>query len=746
MKFLPLDQVRLLDGPFARALEVDLRYALDLDPDRLLAPFRREAGLPAKAPSYGNWEDSGLDGHIAGHQLSALAFLHASTGDVEARRRPDAMIAELAECQRANGGGYVGGIPGGQALFESLATGGAGAVAALGSSEHWVPWYNLHKTFQGLIDAHVVTGDELPLRIVTALADWWLPIADRIDDATFERMLDTEFGGMNDAFAQLARLTAREAYAAQAERFSHRAILDPLLRGDDALTGLHANTQIPKAVGYASTAVAVGDDAYLRAADAFWRTVVEHRTVAIGGNSVREHFHDAHDFTSMIDDREGPEFCNTYNMLKLTRALAEHELRPELLDFAERAVFNHVLASQHPERGGFVYFTSMRPRHYRVYSQPQLGFWCCVGTGLEAQARSAAEWVFGIEDGAPAVNLYLPAQALIDLPGAALPGVSIRVEADLPRSGEVAIRIDPAEARAFPLRLRVPAWAEELAGGLVDLRVNGSPAEAGALPGAVLVERTWEPGDRVTFRLPVDVRAERLPDGSPWQAFLAGPSVLATRDGDAHLDGLYADDSRMGHVAHGPLLPFADLPVLSPGEVPGGLEPFSGIHDSRYTVYWPVSDGDRAARAAQLRDLDDGLAVDAATVDAVAFGEQQPESDHGFTGTGTSVLTTGDRRWRTTTESMSVRMRTPGARTLRIRYRLAETPTAVTVRIDDEIVAEERFGTADRDGGRDAGRDGEVLDIDYGIGEVAGRTTAQVRFTAADGLLTPAIGAVRLLR
>ena len=734
MKFLPLDRVRLLEGPFARALETDLGYALALDPDRLLAPFRREAGLPAKAPGYGNWESSGLDGHIAGHLLSALAFLWAGTGDAEARRRLDAMLAGLAECQASNGGGYVGGIPGGQALFEALATGGA-AVAELGSSEHWVPWYNLHKTFQGLIDAHIVTGDEQPLRVVTALADWWLPIADRIDDAAFERMLDTEFGGMNDAFARLAQLTGRAEYAAQAERFSHRAILDPLLRGEDALTGLHANTQIPKAVGYASTAVATGDDSYLRAAEAFWRTVVEHRTVAIGGNSVREHFHDAHDFTPMIDDREGPEFCNTYNMLGLTRALAERELRPELLDFAERAIFNHVLASQHPERGGFVYFTPLRPRHYRVYSQAKLGFWCCVGTGLEAQARSAAEWVFGVEDGSPAVNLYLPAEASIDLPDAALPGVRIRVDADLPHSGEVGISVDPDGSRAFALRLRVPAWADGLAG----LRVNGSPAAATAVPGAVLLERTWAPGDHVTFRLPTGVRSERLPDGSPWQAFLSGPSVLAARAGDARLDGLFADDSRMGHIAHGPLLPFADLPVLDPDEVPEGLEPFAGIHDSRYTVYWPISDGDPAARTAQLRELDDGLAVDEATVDAVALGEQQPESDHAFSGTGAAVLTAGDQRWRTTSESMAVRMRTAHARVLRVRYRLQQTPTAVVVRIDDELIAEERFDAA-------AGVDAEALDIDYPIGELAGRASARVGFTAVDGLPTPAIGTVRSLR
>lgn len=744
MKFLPLNRVRLTESAFSRAVEVDLGYALALDPDRLMAPFRREADLPEKAPSYGNWEDSGLDGHIAGHYLSALAFLWQVTGNSEARRRINVMLDELEACQEAGGDGYIGGIPGGRGLFESLAARGLDAVASLSGSSYWVPWYNLHKTFQGLTDIHVVTGDPRALRIVERLADWWLAIAAQLDDETFEAMLDIEFGAMNDAFAQLSLVTGRQDFAEQARRFSHRVILDPLPRGEDALTGLHANTQIPKAVGYASTALATGDESFLRAADFFWRTVVENRTVAIGGNSVREHFQE--DFSSMIDDREGPEFCNTYNMLKLTRALAERELKPEHLDYAERAVFNHVLGSQHPEHGGFVYFTPMRPRHYRVYSQPQLCFWCCVGTGLEAQARDA-EWIFGIEDDALAVNIFIPAEAEVPEFGG-----RVRIEADLPHSGEVGVRLDLGEPADFALRLRVPAWA----GMLGDLQVNGVPVTAEPETGAVRLERTWEPGDRITFSLPLEIRAERLPDGSPWQAYLVGPSVLAGRDGDRHLNGLYADDSRMGHVAAGPLLPFVDLPIVGPGAPTAQresqyavtaaepdqalrLEPFAGIHDARYTVYWPVADGDVAERREALEQADGGLALDSATVDAVALGEQQPESDHQFRGEGAQVVIEGRSRWRITDAQMSVRLRVPDARVLRVRYLTSDRPTAVTVAVADEVIAHEQFdGTA------------EMLEIEYPVWHV--RHTLDdpehlwVMLSADQDRPTPAIGELRMLR
>lgn len=746
MEFLDLGQVRLAPSAFSRAVETDLAYALALDPDRLLAPFGREANLPAKAPGYGNWEDSGLDGHTAGHYLSALAFLWQATGRVEARRRIETMLDGLDACQQAGGDGYIGGIPGGRGLFESLAVDGLDAVAALSGSTYWVPWYNLHKTFQGLIDVHVVLGDQRALRIVLRLADWWLDIAGRIDDEVFEAMLGIEFGGMNDAFAQLSQLTGRADHAEAARRFSHRVILDPLLRGEDALTGLHANTQIPKAVGYATTAAATGDEELMEAADYFWRTVVDRRTVAIGGNSVREHFHDADDFSTMIDDREGPEFCNTYNMLKLTRALAEHRLRPEYLDFAERALFNHVLASQHPD-GGFVYFTPMRPRHYRVYSQPELCFWCCVGTGLEAQARHG-EWVFGIEDGALAVNLFIPAEADI-----AAFGARVRVDADLPHSGKVAVTMALEEPRDLVLRIRVPGWAGELK----DLRVDGIPVQGETVPGAVLLARTWEPGQRVTFNLPLHLRSERLPDGSPWQAYLLGPSVLAARDAEQHLRGFYADDSRMGHVAAGPLLPLGDLPIVRAGPPVAGqpdpftvasldrehllrLEPFAGIHDARYTVYWPVADdGDVAQRRIALEQADCGLLLDEVTVDSVALGEQQPESDHQFRAEGARVVTARHGRWRVTDSQLSVRMQATGARVLRVRYLTSDVPTAVIVTVAGSVVGSENFP-----GGS------EVLDVEYSVWHVLSQLgepgPVAITLSAGRGRATPAIGELRLLR
>ncbi|WP_158299961.1 beta-L-arabinofuranosidase domain-containing protein [Glycomyces paridis] len=743
MKTFPLTQVTLLEGPFAHAVRTDLAYVLALDPDRLLAPFLREAGL-AHGPSYGNWEDSGLDGHIGGHCLSALALLTAATGEPEPRERLDHMVSELARAQDHLGTGYVGGVPGGAALFEGL-RGGTG-VRSLASGDHWVPWYNLHKTFAGLLDAHRLLGHRRALDVVLRLADWWLDIAATMDDDAFEAMLDTEFGGMNEAFADLAAITGRTDYAEAARRFSHRAILDPLLAGRDDLTGLHANTQIPKAVGYAA---ARGDRALMDAARHFWHRVVEHRSVAIGGNSVREHFHAADDFTAMIEDREGPESCNTYNMLKLTRRLAEDALDPAHLDYVERALYNHQLASQHPDHGGLVYFTPMRPGHYRVYSRPESGMWCCVGTGIEAQA-AYGEWIFGEHEGALAVNLYIP--AVLDAPEFC---ARVRLDTAFPADETVTITLDLEAPRAFPLRLRVPARTE----GLSDLTVNGEAAQGEPVDGAILVERTWRKGDVVVFGLPLPLSAERLPDGSPWQAYFAGPILLAARTGTDRLDGLLADDSRMGHIAHGPLHGLADAPIvadLPASDVlerqgplryrlttadsgPVDLLPFYELHDARYTVYWPVAESSRVSeRRAELAAADrDSLALDALTIDKIAFGEQQPESDHAFTGTDSTVtVDPHGHRARTTTASITAVLNDPDhtARRLRIAYRLTDTPTALTVHLDNTLLAEESWppGTAH-------------LHIDYPLPPTSAPTrTLKLRATTPHP--TPAITTAHLLR
>ncbi|MGN8247353.1 beta-L-arabinofuranosidase domain-containing protein [Cellulomonas soli] len=725
MHQFPLSAVRLLDSPFLDAQRTDLAYLLALEPDRLLAPYRREAGLPALAEPYPNWESQGLDGHTGGHALSAAALLWAATGDERALTFATAMVDGLRTCQDALGTGYVGGIPHGVELWERI---GRGQVSgdSFGLNGAWVPWYNLHKTFAGLIDAARSCPAPLAGRALDAvvrLGDWWLTTSAGLDDVAFEAMLRTEFGGMCEAFADLAALTGREEHLTMARRFADRAVLDPLLAGRDELTGMHANTQIAKVVGYQRVAELTGDVAWAGAARTFWDAVVEHRSLAFGGDSVSEHFHPRDDYSSAVTHREGPESCNTSNMLELTRHLFLADPRPELLEFYERATVNHVLSAQHPD-GGFVYFTSARPGHYRVYSQVDQGFWCCVGTGLENYAR-LGELALTHDGGDLHVLLPVPVrvdwaerEAIVELTSS-YPDVS--------GPSEVALTLHLGAPQAFTVHVRRPGWLADGAdlglqvrgadGVEVDVALDGMRVVAGEH--SLAVTRTWSDGDRLTYRLPARAAVDRLPDGSDWAALRFGPVVLVARGGSDDLVGLHADDSRMGHIAAGPLHPLGDAPVLAADRdedlaaaltaVPGApmhftlggaadrpviLEPFHALHDARYTLYFPTAAADPQAvarRRAALQAADEAALVLATrTVDHVGCGQQQPEVEHDLLGDETWTGTEQGVHWRTARGWFSYKLRDPDARSavLRVTYRAGTgTSGAASVDVDGAVVA-----------------------------------------------------------
>lgn len=687
----PLDRIRLLPGPFKTAQDIDLRYVLELDADRLCAPYLEEAGLKTAEVPYGNWESDGMGGHIAGHYLSACARLFAATGDVRLLERVHYIVGVLEQCQAMAGTGYLGGVPGGSRLGEELA---AGVIEAdlFTLNGRWVPLYNLHKTFAGLLDAYTCAGSDNALAVLLRLADWWLTVSRRIDDDSFEEVLTTEFGGMNDVFASLAQLTGRKGYLREAARFSHRALLDPLAAGNDRLDGLHANTQIPKVVGYERYAHATGDLRYSKASDHFWEVVTRERTVSIGGNSVREHFHPSRDFTPMVLDVQGPETCNTYNMLKLAKLRFERTGDPGAMEFYERATFNHILSSQHPGRGGFVYFTPMRPSHYRVYSRVHESMWCCVGSGMENHA-SYGELIYSHSGDTLDVNLYIASR--LDWTERA---VQVQLETDFRHSDFATLTVTVATPTEFTLRLRRPAWATD-----VDVRApraRGNVPEIGPVEQGnyVLIQRAWEGTTTISVRLRAEVRAETLPDGSPWVSFLYGPVVLAAREGNAGLKSFEASDERMGHVAAGHQVPLADTPVISAHEpvdavvlkdrqglaadltatrdgspVRIRLEPFAGIHDGRYTVYWPTG-STPATRTAELAAMDEDAAGVEAVIDAVTAGEQQPEADHFFTGEATRAGGQDGLHWRTATGWFSYTLKDPNREAAFLRVWVRSDP------------------------------------------------------------------------
>ncbi|GAB4016533.1 glycoside hydrolase family 127 protein [Spirosoma migulaei] len=656
MQPFTLQEVKLTGGPFKNAQDVDLKYILALNLDKLLAPYMIDAGLPVKAPRYGNWESSGLDGHIGGHYLSALAMMYASTGDAELKKRLDYMVDQLAQCQAKNGNGYVGGIPQGKVFWERIHKGDIDG-SSFGLNNTWVPLYNIHKLFAGLRDAYEYAGNQQARQVLIGLGDWFVELINPLSDEQIQQVLRTEHGGINETFADLYILTKDNKYLETAQRISHWAILEPLLAKQDKLTGLHANTQIPKVIGFEKIATLTGKADWSEAARYFWQNVSQTRSVAFGGNSVREHFNPTTDFSQVLRSNQGPETCNSFNMLRLSKALFLDKNDVSYLDFYERTLYNHILSSQHPEKGGFVYFTPIRPNHYRVYSQPETSMWCCVGSGIENHTKYG-ELIFSHSANDLFVNLFIPSTV-----NWTDKSVKLTQRTEFPYQNQSELVIETTKPQEFSVQIRYPKWAENftvLVNGKVQ-SVDGKPASY------VAVRRKWKSGDKVTVRFNTSTRLEYLPDGSNWAAFVNGPIVLAAKTSTNDLTGLFADDSRMGHETKGKLYPLTNAYALvgNPATYltqlkPANrlrfkldsltLQPFYEVHDARYQMYFPMfTQAAFDEQKARLKQQEaESLALDASTVDKVNCGEQQPEVDHQYKGEKSDSGYDDEQFWRRT--------------------------------------------------------------------------------------------------
>ena len=741
-----ISQVRLTDSRFLRNQQADIHYLLGLDADRLLAPYLKETGLTPKADNYTNWENTGLDGHIGGHYLSALSYMYAATGHQEIERRMDYMLSELARCQQAAGDGYLCGVPGGRQMWQQIARGDIRA-GSFGLNDRWVPLYNIHKMYAGLRDAWLVAGRQQARQMLVAMTDWMVREVSALSDAQIQQMLVSEHGGLNETFADVYAITGEERFLRLAHQFSDQRILDPLLRGEDRLTGMHANTQIPKIIGYKRIADVEGLDDWNRAAAFFWDVVINHRSVSIGGNSMREHFNPTNDFSELLASEQGPESCNTYNMMRLSKMLYQTSADKQYIDYYERALYNHILSAMNPVQGGFVYFTPMRSGHYRVYSQPQTSMWCCVGTGIENPARYG-EMVYAHDGNDLIVNLFIPSVLTWG-------DMTVTQQNRFPQEPSTELTLQLKRSRKMTMRIRQPWWTE---GATVS--VNGKSVKAAVENGYLAVSRTWKDGDRIRIDLPMHLTAMTTPDGKPQYSFLYGPIVLAAKTGTDRQDGMYADDSRGGHIAAGPQIPLSQMPaivgdsatLLSHLQAVEGrpmtfrligltlpqyegmlLEPFYGLYECRYQIYFPLYTAAQwQTRKEQLaREEQAQQALESRTTDKVFCGEQQSESDHFFSGPQSWNGSDNGAHWRRTRSTFSYEMKADGAKTIRLT-RVGNDRQKVRLSVGGQPVAEQAFGREPT--------------MEVALPAALAKGKIRIEIAAEPGKETPRISEVRLCR
>jgi len=762
----PLGDVKLLDGPFKNARDLNIQVLLKYDVDRMLAPYRKEAGLPEKAKTYPNWD--GLDGHIAGHYLTALALNYASTGNAECKKRMEYMLSELKICQETNtlnnsawGVGYAGGFPNSAKLWTAFKKGDFSVY-----NSAWAPYYNLHKMYAGLRDAWVYCGYENSKIMFLNFCDWGISITSTLTYDQMQSMLNMEHGGMDEMYADAYQMTGDQKYLTAAKRYAHRQILDPLSQGVDNLDNKHANTQIPKVVGFERIAELSHDQKYSKAGSFFWETVTTNRSLALGGNSRREHFPNPASCTDFVNDVDGPETCNSNNMLKLTEDLFRVHPEAKYADYYERTIYNHILSSQHPEHGGYVYFTSARPRHYRIYSAPNEAMWCCVGTGMENHSKYN-QFIYAHSNDSLFLNLFIASEL-----NWKEKKIKLNQETTLPYEEQTKLTVTEGSAK-FKLMVRYPAWVIDSA---LKITVNGKNITYSAHPSSfVCIDRAWKKGDVVEIKLPMHNTIEYLPNVSQYIAFMHGPILLGAKTGTEDLKGLIANDSRFGQYPGGQKLPIDKAPILVEDNIQKiadklvpikdkplnfklnvkmvnpidqiTLEPFYKIHDSRYMMYWMAltNSGYQSYMDSISNIENEKMELQKRTIDFVAPGEQQPEVDHAMERQYSSTGNDRNEFWREARDggffSYKLGTNKETGLSLLVRYWGAENGSrSFDIYIDDQKLVTENIS--------DKWKQNKFQNVEYPIPNtmLSGKEFVRVKFKALSGNTAGKVYHVRLLR
>ncbi|MES2113223.1 MAG: beta-L-arabinofuranosidase domain-containing protein [Bacteroidota bacterium] len=641
-----LKDVKLLDGPFKTAMNADITYLLTIEPDRLLSAFRTHSGLKAKGKMYEGWESSGLAGHTLGHYLSAISMYYASSRDPEFLKRANYIVKELNECQVARKTGYVGAIPKEDTVWAEVAK---GDIRSHGFDLNgaWSPWYTVHKVMAGLLDAYLYTKNAEALKVCRGMADWTGVTLKNLNEEQLQKMLICEYGGMAETLTNLYAITGDKKYLTLSYKFYDKRILDPLAKKQDVLPGKHSNTQIPKIIAAARRYELTGDKNDNAIANFFYTTVTEHHSYATGGNSNYEYLSEPDKLNDKLTENT-TETCNTYNMLKLTRHLFAMSPSAGLMDFYEKALYNHILASQNHQTGMVCYFVPLRMGGKKQYSTQFDDFTCCVGSGMENHVKYNESIYFRGADGSLYVNLFIPSVL-----NYAEKGLTIKQESLFPASEHVAFTINTKKPVTMAIRMRNPKWS-----GATDITINRIPQHAKIDDkGYFVLNRKWSNNDKIELVMTESLYTEAMPDNANRRAVFYGPVLLAGVLGNTEPDPTKGvpvfvisekDPNKWLEMVDRRQLTFKTINIARPDEVT--LMPFNQTKDQYYSVYWDVFTPEKwtvqqlAYDAARKKQAD----LESRTTDILRPGEMQPERDHSLTG---DKLTNGEehtRKWRAT--------------------------------------------------------------------------------------------------
>ena len=528
-----LSDVRLSPGsPFYHAMQKDEEYLKGMDVNRMLNGWLKRAGLPERKGQYPG-SDQPVDtrpGYMS-HYLSAISLMYGQTGDLEFKKRVDTIVSTLAEVRREMvKQGKNDQFLYSQRTLRNMDQLEEGSITLAGPDEVDYPWggmgnfwYGVHKALAGLRDAYIYTGNKQAFGLWKNESDFIVKFALNANPDLFDDMLDIEHGGMNEVFADLYALTGNKDYMTVSKMFNHQKVILNTAVGRDVLYGRHVNMQVPTFVGTARQYQLTGDsvtrDATLNFLDLKYNT----QNNVIGGSGRYERYLPANNMKEALGFTSD-ETCATYNMVKVANAAFEFTGDFKHLDYLERALYNHILASQDPESGGFTYYVSLMPGGFKSFSKGYdlEGVWCCVGTGMENHAKYGHSIFFKNNDGL-LVDLFIPSTLKWKEEG-----LEVELKTSFPESDKVDLVVTKSDGYRKNISFRNPSWAH----GKIEAKINGKPVKISAKAGEpITFDRKWRTGDRIEMTFPQSFYFESANDDPHLKALLHGPIVMASELG-----------------------------------------------------------------------------------------------------------------------------------------------------------------------------------------------------------------------
>ncbi len=664
-------------------------YLNDFDVNKLASGFRRTAGLSSTSDTYPGWETSLIAGHAVGHYMTAVAQGYNNTGDEGLLKMSNDLIDALYEAQikedtTVNGNtvkkGYLfattnawsgGRVVTGEIQFDNVENNKTNIT-----TQAWVPWYTMHKILAGLVDTYKLTGNEKALEMADALGTWVYNRVGSYDSTMQARVLNIEYGGMNDALYELYKITKGPNHAKAAHMFDEVSLFDSIYNHNDVLANKHANTTIPKIIGALNRVRAIdatdgqletdAPDAsrnreyYLKVAENFWDIVVNDHSYITGGNSENEHFRAAHTENAFRDE-VNCETCNTYNMLKLSRELYKLTGEKKYEDYYEGTFLNAIVSSQNPETGMTMYFQPMATGYFKVFSTPWNDFWCCTGSGMESFTK-LTDSIYYKKDGMVVVNQYI-SSVLTDEDN----NIKLTQASTLPDGETSNLTVEPisGDTQSAAVVLRVPEWCASAPA----IKINGENYSYTQSAGYVTISREWKAGDKIEITLPMEMRAYGLADNDTVTAFKYGPTLLSVGLGKENMT-----EESHGMAVRKPktkadvneyviinsdygtreewLNNLGENMVKTDGKLEFTMQntdqqlvftPHYKRYDERYGIYWYISGMTAEEQQAQiLADKQKGRDENI-IIDSIEPSHDQQENGHGYTqDKSTGVEGTGD--------------------------------------------------------------------------------------------------------